>query len=37
MRSEIYLYAERFGDYIYKKGIYRGHFGMDYVVDMDSF
>ena len=31
------MYAEKFGDYIYKKGLYRGHFGLDFVVDMDSF
>ena len=33
----MYSYAERFGDYIYKKVLYRGHFGLDFVVDMDSF
>ena len=36
VRSEIYAIAERFGDHLYGKGIYKGYFGIDFVVDMDT-
>lgn len=37
IRREIYKHTERFGDYLYQNGLYKGFLGFDYVVDMNTY
>jgi predicted ATP-grasp superfamily ATP-dependent carboligase len=36
VRGEIYAITKRFGDYVYKEKIFRGMFGIDFAVDIDT-
>jgi biotin carboxylase len=36
VRHEIYAITKRFGDYVYNSGIFKGMYGIDFVVDVDT-
>ena len=36
IRREIYGYTEKFINYIYGQGLFKGSFGCDFSVDMDT-
>lgn len=37
VRREIYHYTEKFGNYLYQNGFYKGSLGFDFVVDLDTY